>query len=138
MVNFIDAIKNILEENDKTLKDLFDNNIISKNTFYKYRQRYPSLKTLMRISNYLETSIDYIFEFSNENNFAYYNLEKNNFYSNLISLIKSNNISGRAFCKDLSYSRDNLIRWKSGTQPTVRNLIEIAKYFNCTIDELLK
>ena len=69
MVDFIKLVENILEEQDKTKQDLFENKVISENTFFKYRQRYPSLKTLINIANYLKVSIDYLFEFTNENHF---------------------------------------------------------------------
>ena len=138
MINFITIIKNILEEQGKTPQDLFESQIISENTFYKYKQRYPSLKTLIKLVNYLQVSIDYLFDFTSENNFSSYNLNNEIFYNKLIELIDRNKLSGRRFCKDLHYSRDNLIRWKNGTQPTVKTLFEISSYFSCTIDELLK
>ena len=38
MTNFILMVKNILEEQGKNIDDLFKDNIISKNTFYKYSE----------------------------------------------------------------------------------------------------
>lgn len=137
MTNFILMVKNILEEQGKNIDDLFKDNIISKNTFYKYSQRNPSLSTLLKIANYLETSVDYLYELSDENNFKPYSNNQANFYNNLISLITTSNISIRKFCKDLNYAKDNVIRYKKGISPSVRTLFEIAKYFNCTIDDLL-
>ena len=138
MFDFITAVKSILEERGKSTKELFSSNIVSENTFYKYKQRYPSIKTLFKIVNYLQVSLDYFFEFKDENNFSQYSVNTFNFYNNLIALIKSKNISGRKFCNDLNYSRDNIIRWKNGTMPSVQALLEITKYFNCSIDELIK
>ena len=138
MINFIYIVKNVLEEQGKTTQSLFDDKIVSENTFYKYKQRYPSLTTLINITNYLGVTIDYLFEFNDENNFTPYTFDSSKFYNNLISIIKGMNISGRKFCKDLNYSRDNLIRWKNGTIPSVQTLLDISKYFNCTIDELLR
>ncbi|MBQ8425383.1 MAG: helix-turn-helix transcriptional regulator [Clostridia bacterium] len=137
MFNFISKVKNTLEEQGKSIQNLFDDNIVSKNTFYKYKQRYPSLETLIKITNYLEVSIDYLFEYSNENKFKIYHFDNQIFYENLNLLINKKGISGRQFCKDLNYSRDNLIRWKKGIKPSVQTLIEISKYFQCLIDELI-
>ena len=137
MLNFIDAINTVLEEQDKTTKNLFDDRIISENTFYKYKNRYPSLKTLINLLNYLKVSIDYLFEFKDENIFVPYKYNSLAFYRNLTTLLGSKKISGRQFCSDLHFSRDNINRWKNGTQPSIQTLIEIANYFNCTIDELL-
>lgn len=137
MIDFISAVKNVLDENNKTTVELFKDKIISENTFYKYRKRYPNLKTLIKIANYLEVSVDYLFELKDENLFVPYSANQEGFYNNLIALIKSANISCRKFCKDLHFSRDNVLRWKKGTQPSVQVLLEIAKYFNCFIDDLL-
>lgn len=138
MLDFLYYINNILEEQNKSTEDLFNSGIISKNTFYKYKQRYPSLATLIKIANYLEVSIDYIFERNDKNTFSTpYVYSKEIFYKNLTEYIKSNNISQLTFCKDLNYSKDNIMRWKTRTIPSVLNLIEIANYFNCNVDDLL-
>lgn len=89
MVDLIKLVENILEEQGKTKKDLFENKVISENTFFKYRQRYPSLKTLINIANYLKVSLDYLFEFNNENYFEEYKEENIKFYENLIFFINA-------------------------------------------------
>lgn len=137
MIDFIKLVENILEEQGKTKQDLFDNNVVSENTFFKYRQRYPSLKTVIKISNYLNVSLDYLFEFSNENNFKEYDINNLKFYDNLISFINNKKISARKFCKDLGYAKDNIIRWKNGTHPTILRMLEITEYFGCSIDDLI-
>lgn len=137
MIDFIKLVENILEEQGKTKQDLFDNNVVSENTFFKYRQRYPSLKTVIKISNYLNVSLDYLFEFSNENHFKEYDIDNLKFYENLISFINNKKISARKFCKDLGYAKDNIIRWKNGTHPTILRMLEITEYFGCSIDDLI-
>ena len=137
MIDFIKLVDNILKEQGKTKKALFENKIVSENTFFKYRQRYPSLRTAIKIANFLQVSLDYLFEFSNENHFKIYKKEELKFYENLISFIKNKKISARQFCKDMGYSKDNINRWKNGISPTIPRLLEIGKYFACTIDDLL-
>ena len=137
MMDFIQIVNNALEEQGKTTEDLFKNKIISKDTFYKYKHRNPSLSTLIKISNFLEVSIDYLFELTNKNDYTPYSIDNLLFYKNLTTFIEKKKISGRQFCKDLHYSRDNLIRWKNGTLPTLQSLLDISNYFNCSIDELL-
>ena len=137
MIDFTIAVKNALEEQDKTIQNLFDDNVVSKNTFYKYVYRTPSLKTIFKIANYLEVSLDYLFEFTDENNFNKYSLKNENFYDNLIALLKTNNISGRKFCNDLNYSISNINRWEKGINPTLQTLFEISNYLKCSLDDLL-
>ena len=135
MVDFIKLVENILEEQGKTKQDLFEIMLFQKT---QYRQRYPSIKTVVKIANYLNVSLDYLFEFSSENHFIEYNVDNLNFYNNLTSMIDSNKISYRKFCKDLGYAKDNILRWKSGIQPTILRVLEIANYFGCSIDDLLR
>lgn len=137
MKDFLDILKSNLEERGQSINEIIKDEIVSENTLYKYRKRNPNLKTLIKIANYLEFSIDYLFDLTEENDFHPY-LESENFYTNLINLISAKKISGRKFCSDLNYSKDNLNRWKNGVQPSVRTLVEIAKYLNCTIDELIR
>ncbi len=138
MLNFINLVKEILEDKGLTTQNLFDDGVISENTFYKYKHRYPNLTTLLKIANYLCVSVDYLFALSDENRFRPYSLEQKNLYSTIVSLIENSGISQRQFSKDLNHSRVNLLRWKKATSPSVQSLIEIAKYFNISIDELLE
>ncbi len=138
MITFSELVKNILAEQNKSTENLFIDNVISKNTFYKYKQRYPSLNSVIKIANYLKVSIDYLFNLKDENDFSgNYSFDSEIFYHNLSTFIKNKNISFRKFCRDLNYSPDNILRWKKGVVPSVANLLEIAKYLNCYIDDLL-
>lgn len=136
MKNIIDAVKGLLEEQNKTLKDMFEDKIVSKNTFYKYKQRNPSIQTLKNIANYLYVSIDYMFEMSLENKYIPYPQE-NYFFVNFSKFKNAQVISGRKICKDLNFSKENIKRWEKGITPNIQTVIDIAKYFGCTIDDLL-
>lgn len=137
MIDFITAVKNILEEKGKNIDCLFIDNVISKNTFYKYKQRNPSLQTLIKIANYLEVTIDYLFELSDENKFYPYATDQSRFYEYLIEMIENNNLSKRQFCKEMGYQKDSIIRYKNGVSPSLRTLVEIAKYFDVSVDDFL-
>lgn len=137
MTDFITIIKNVLEEKGKTVQYLLDSKIISRDTFYKYKQRNPSLSTLIRIANFLQVSIDYLFERSDENHFFKYAENQSGFYENLMKMIGASNMSVRQFCKEMGYAKDNVTRYKHGVQPSVRTVLELADYFRCNIDDLL-
>ena len=137
MLDFIKVVENILEEQGKSKQVLFEDKIVSENTFFKYRHRYPSLTTVLKIANLLNVSLDYMFDFANENHYKPYSLNSIRFYDNLMEWIKSKKISARQFCKDLGYSKDNIARWKNGTQPTIQRLLEMTQYFGCSIDDLI-
>ena len=121
----------------KCVNNNIKNNVISKNIFYKHRHRNPNLQTIIKIANYLKTSIDYIYERDDENHFKRYAQKKERFYNNLIKMIDEIGVSSRHFCRDLNFAKDNLLRYKNGVYPSIRTVYEIAEYSNCPIDELL-
>ena len=137
MINFIDAVKNILEEQNKNIEILFNEGVIKKHTFYKYRKHFPSLNTIYNVANYLCVSIDYLFELSNNNNFKPYSFNNSTFHNNLSLLIKKANISYREFCNNLHISRADTSRWKKKYCPSFSVIIEIKDYFNCSFDDIL-
>ena len=137
MNDFITAVKNYLEDEGKSVDCLFFDNIISKDTFYKYKQRNPSLQTLIKVANYLQVSIDYLYEKTDVNNFSKYSNDQSKFYEYLTELIRKANLSNRQFCKEMNYQKDNILRYKYGTTPSLRTLFEIAEYFGCFVDDLL-
>ena len=135
MTDFINLVNNALAEKNKTTADLFNDSIVFKDTFYKYRHRYPSVCTLLKISNYLKVTPDYLLELSDENAFKKeYEFNSEKFYLNLTKIL---NMSGRNFCKALNFSRDNILRWKKGTVPSVSSLIQISTFFEVSIGDLL-
>ena len=137
MNDFITAVKNYLEDEGKSVDCLFFDNIISKDTFYKYKQRNPSLQTLIKVANYWQVSIDYLYEKTDVNNFSKYSNDQSKFYEYLTELIRKANLSNRQFCKEMNYQKDNILRYKYGTTPSLRTLFEIAEYFGCFVDDLL-
>ena len=138
MTDFINLVNNALAEKNKTTADLFNDSIVFKDTFYKYRHRYPTVHTLLKISNYLKVTPDYLLELSDENDFKEdYTFDSARFYLNLTKILKSKNMSGRNFCKALNYSKDNVSRWKKGTVPSVSSLIQISTFFEVSIGDLL-
>lgn len=138
MTDFIKLVNNALAEKNKTTADLFNDSIVFKDTFYKYRHRCPSVCALLKISNYLKVTPDYLLELSDENDYREaYTFDSEKFYLNLTKILKSKNMSGRIFCKALNYSKDNVSRWKKGTVPSVSSLIQISTFFEVSIGDLL-
>ena len=134
MSNFKNLLLDLLNEYGKTIKDLEENGVLGKNTFYIFDDGDPSLQTLVKLANYFEISIDYMLDRSESNNFKKLKI---NFSKNLDKLLAENKVSILKFCKDLKISRSNFYRWRNGTLPTLSKLILIADYFSISIDELV-
>ena len=138
MSNFVEMLLDALHEKGKTMKDLEDNVIIPKRSFYQYKTYTPFLPTILKIVNYLEMSLDYFTDRTSTNNFKAYKLEQKEFYNKLISVMKQAKISQSRLAKDLEIGRHNFSYWKNGSFPKFTTLIEIANYLNCNIDDLLE
>lgn len=136
-MNYFDLLNDALQERNKTFLDLEKEKIISKNVFYSYKHKTPSLSTLIQVANYLQMSISYILDQSSENKSKKYSLYQN-YYKNINNALSAQNISQRALCRELEISRTNFSRWKSGVQPSLSILLEIAKYLKCSIDDILE
>lgn len=58
---------------------------------------------------------------------------------NIRNYRKENNLSQDELAEKLGVSRQSISLWENGqTQPTVDNIIALAKIFNITADELLE
>lgn len=137
MSNFKELLSDVLIEQKKTFQDLEDAGVVSKRTFYQYNNFTPFLPTVIKISNYLKVSIDYLFGIVSYNSFKKYNERQKDFYKKLNSLLKERNISQSKLSKDLSFGRSNFTYWKKGALPKLSTLIELANYFGCRIDDFL-
>ena len=137
VMNFYDLIFDVMNEKGITIKDLEQNGALGKNTFYLFKEASPSLISVIKIANFLGTSIDYIINQKEINNFSPYSTNQNGFFEKLENIRKANKIPQRKLCKDLRISRTNFFNWKNGTIPTMYKLIELSQYLDCDIDDLL-
>lgn len=137
MSNFYDLLMDALNEKGKSYKDLIKAGIIKEKAVYDYKLATPYLEQILEIANYLEISLDYLFELKSENHFNHYEIGKINFYKNLSTILSTSNISWRKLSVDLKLSRGNFDNWKKGVLPKIKTLIKLATYLRCDIDDLL-
>ena len=104
------------------------------NDYFNYGY-YPSINFAKKMANYFNVSLDYLFGLTDE----IHNNDKNNntFIENFTTLLKENHLSIAKAMKELKMSEYNYYRWKAGLFPKTASLIEIAKYFNVSIDYLV-
>lgn len=138
MTNFVELLKDVLSENDKTINDLENAGIIPERSFYEYETFTPFLPTILRIANYLKVSLDYFVGKSSKNNYKKYKIDNIKFYEHLCANLKALNITKSKFANDLGIGRPNFTYWKNGSLPKLKLLIEISNYLGCDIDELLE
>ena len=138
MTNYFELFSDVLKEKGFTIDDLTKNKVIKPNVFYEFSKYCPSLANGINFANFVEVSLDYIFELTNENNFKKYKLSQTNFYNKLTSVLNQLNIKRTQLSKTLGLSRTTFLRWKNGSVPKLSTVLEIAKIVGCHIDDLLE
>lgn len=138
MANFYELLMEIMNDKNVSIVDLENEKILTKNTFYNFKDNFPSLDNIISIANHLQVSIDYIVGNCDTNKFYKYKKQQTNIYNVLNQILKTSKISQSKLCKDLGISRTNFSSWKNGSTPKFSTLFALSKYLKCNIDELLE
>ena len=137
MSNFKELLNDVLNEKQKSYKDLEKDGIISKRSFYQYKTFTPFLPTIIKIANELQISLDYLAERTNINSFRKYKEDQSNFYNNLMKVLKDSKVSQSKIAECVKIGRPNFSYWKKGSLPKFNTLIDLADYLQCSIDDFL-
>ena len=127
---------NVLEERGISIQDFCKMANVGKNAIYDLDKFNPSLRNILKMADTLSISLDYLAELSDKEDFELKSYEIK-FYENLTNLLQSFSITKDKFYKDLNLSTDAFTRWKKGAIPYFSTVVQIAKYLNVSIDELL-
>ena len=136
MNDFQERLKELLVENNLSRLQLSKILNISSTTINGYfnNNYYPKIEIAISMSIYFDCSLDFLFGLSDIKNNASHN---NTFFENFNNLIKLSGISIAQTMKNLKMSVYNYYRWRDGLLPKTVNLIDIAKYFDISVDYLL-
>ena len=138
MNDFQQSLKDLMDEKEINRSQLGRNIGVSSKTIDGYFNSniYPDIKIAKKLAEYFECSLDYLFGLSDikKKNTI---ISSGSFIENFLQLIKENNTTLNRTMKSLKMSRTNFYRWKTGDFPRTQNIIEIAKYFNCSVDFLV-
>ena len=135
---FSENLKDLLIQNNINPEVLAKNTKINKSQLSLYLRGvfYPSVKNALKIVNYFNCSLDFLFGLSDK--FGVTSAKtKTTFYERIIKLINSFNISQYKLCKDINISDANFAKWKKGVLPQFETLLNISQYFNCSLDYLI-
>ncbi len=138
MNDFQERLEELLVENNLSRLQLSKILNISSTTINGYfnNNYYPKIEIAISMSIYFNCSLDFLFGLSDiKNNVSHNN--NNTFFENFNNLIKLSGISIAQTMKNLKMSEYNCYRWRDGLLPKTVNLIDIAKYFDISVDYLL-
>ena len=136
--HYFEIFKEALEERNLTIKDLEENNVLKKDTFYNFSTYCPSLINAIKIANFLKLSLDYILGNVDTNVFKPYKEVQNNFHSIYRKILKAYNVSNYRISKEIDIAENNVTKWKNGAIPKFSTVIAISDYLGCGVDDLLE
>ena len=138
MEKFADILKDLITESELSLRSLATKSNVSAKQYSEYlRGTFPKLDVAVRIANFFNISLDYLFGIVDYELCYRKNYNMAGFVERYENLLKANNTTNWKFCKKTGMSESSLRRWKAGDQPNMHNLIIIAVYLSTSIDYLI-
>ncbi len=137
-MGFAENLKDLLIDKGITLKELANNTGLKLNSLYYNLKNDvpPDAEIAIVLSEYFNCSVNYLLGLDDKINFKQIKTNKS-FIENYEYLLKLNKTNNSRVCKQLNINRNAIYKWRRGKTPRMFNLIEMAKYFNTTIDFLL-
>ncbi len=100
----------------------------------------PTIKTIIKLSNYFNCSINYLMgidEDKSQTKILNLEYDLENFIDRYKRVLKQNNTTHWKLCNKLGISESISRDWKKGSTPKLETLYKISLYLNCSIDYLL-
>ncbi|MBQ8424901.1 MAG: helix-turn-helix transcriptional regulator [Clostridia bacterium] len=139
MENFNENLKYLIEDSGLSLRKLAKESGVSAMQYSRYLHgSIPTIDITLKIANYFNCSLDYLFGLTNTNN--YKNeiiIDINNFVFKYEELLKQSKISHWKFAKKYNLSESCLRHWKYGQVPKMESILLIATNLNTSIDYLI-
>ena len=135
MSKFAETLNDLLIENNLNIASFSKCINISSTTLYDLKTYYPSLKTALKIVDYFKTSLDYFEKRTDVFEYHYNPDYKIDFWGNMQKFQKST--PAYIICQSINISEPTYYKWKKGSLPTYQTLVDLANFFDCSIDELI-
>lgn len=133
---FQERLKDFLIEKDMSRLQLAKKINVNSETINGYfnDNLYPEIKIAKRMADYFNCSLDYLLGLSEQLT----NKDKNDlsFIVTIKKLLKEKHKSVEKAMKDLNMSESTYYRWQTGSIPHTSAIIELAKYFDVSVDYL--
>lgn len=138
MANFSERLNELLADREIKPDKLAQDIGVSIQTVYDWKagNQQIFLSNLVALCDYLKCSIDFIAGRS-DTELDFIPQIPPPFHKAIRAMMKKRNISTYRLRKDTRYDGSYFVRWDKGAEPYFTTLIELADYFDCTLDELI-
>ncbi len=137
--NFGDNLAELIDENSLTVESFANSVGIAYSEVYRYlRKEYmPKLSNIIKIADCYNCSVDYLLGFIPYPENADFKATPP-FNQRFKELLTDKNISRYRLSKETKISLNRLDDWYHGRfTPSLEKALELAKYFDCSVDYLL-
>ena len=139
MEKFVEILEDLIENTGKNLYTIGKESGVSATQYSRYLNgSIPSLLVAVKIANYFECTLDYLFGVESKN---YYSgakeIDLNGFVERYLEVLNKNHTSHYKLCKKSDLSESNIRHWKNGDIPSMQSLILIADALPVKIDYLI-
>ncbi len=129
--NFVESLKELIDESGKSIKELAKDIEIGESTLYLYlkKENFPKLSTLLKLTDYFQCTMDFLLGEKEQNTVTRF-LPCPPFSKRFPLLLKE---WGKS-----KYYITNLYYWQTGEKvPTAEHLVLLSREFHCSIDYIL-
>ena len=139
MSNFAERLKELLFDKNITNKQLAKDLGVSLWTVQRWQSREVEIRLsyLFALAKYLRCSLDFLVGLSNNDSKPAHKEKLPKFSTRIREIMKTKNISTYTLRKNLDIGNRYFQTWDRGSDPKLSTLLELANYFNCSLDDLV-
>ena len=137
--NFSETLSELMSMRNLNAEELSEKITVDRSTITRYLEgkTIPMLPNAIEIADYFGCSLDYLFCLTNEFNEKKYSACPP-FYQAFQEILKIRKCTRYRLGKDNKFPNNTLVDWFYGRRlPRIDNVIKIANYFGCTLDEIV-
>lgn len=137
-MSFANVLKDLIQENGISIKNLSASTGIKLSTIYFYFERdtLPDVEHAIKLCKYFDCSINYLIGRDDDIKLRWTN-DKINFIDSYNFLLAKNETSNYSVCNKLGLNRNSIYNWRTGQTPKMITLIQLADFFDTSVDFLL-
>lgn len=138
MSNFSERFNDLLFEYQISPEQLSKALNIPVSSIYAWKKNEYSvtLSNTILLADYFKCTIDYLAG-RNDSELTFIPQKCPPFLEVIKKIMNQNSISTYKLRKETHFSGSYFTRWSRGEEPYLTTLIELAEYFNCTLDQLV-
>ena len=139
MSNFGERLSELISDNEVSIQNFANSLGVTIQAVYRWKtnKKDINLSTLFKIASYFNCSLEFLAGRTEDDIKINYKKRPSLFSDCIRAVMKEKNISTYALRKQTRFNNKYFQVWKNGADPKLSTLIELADYFNCTLDHLV-